>query len=35
MKLGFDPEKYLEEQSRYILELIDVEACSVNGSPVQ
>ena len=27
MKLGFDPEKYLEEQSRYILERIDSRSC--------
>ena len=27
MKLGFDPEKYLEEQSRYILERINGHSC--------
>ena len=27
MKLGFDPDKYLEEQSRYILERIDSRSC--------
>ena len=27
MKLGFDPEKYLEEQSRYILQRIDSRSC--------
>ena len=27
MKIGFDPEKYLEEQSRYILERINGQSC--------
>ena len=27
MKIGFDAEKYLEEQSRYILERIDSRSC--------
>ena len=27
MKIGFDSEKYLEEQSKYILERINGHAC--------